>query len=177
MTRPLGYPPTPSAMSRVIEPVGITGMSFTSVLFMRMIDPLPKSFSIFSHHRVQDLELVRVYLCFFCHLVVRYEYVLLFLLSFPLRKLFCCGRFPVAVFLLFFVLWAPLDTSPASHLWHLFRVSPPSRASGLSLTPLSLSPPYFGGTGRGGVDCLSRSSSRMSRIGKRMIRASSARSG
>ena len=31
----------------MIEPVGITGTSFTSVLFIRMIDPLPKSFSIF----------------------------------------------------------------------------------------------------------------------------------
>ena len=57
MTRPLGYPPTPSAMSRVIDPVGITGMSFTSVLFIRMIDPLPKSFSIFSITAFKTLSL------------------------------------------------------------------------------------------------------------------------
>ncbi len=44
-------------MSRVTDPVGITGMSFTSELFMRMIDPLPKSFSIFSITAFKTLSL------------------------------------------------------------------------------------------------------------------------
>ena len=57
MTRPLGYPPTPNAMSSVMEPVGMTGMSAISVLFIRMMEPLPKSFSIFSITALSTLSL------------------------------------------------------------------------------------------------------------------------
>ena len=43
--------------SSVIEPVGMTGTSFTSCEFMRMIEPLPKSFSIFSITALSTLSL------------------------------------------------------------------------------------------------------------------------
>ena len=41
----------------MIEPVGITGTSLTSCEFIRMIDPLPKSFSIFSITALSTLSL------------------------------------------------------------------------------------------------------------------------
>ncbi len=63
-------------MSRVIDPVGITGMSFTSVLFMRMIEPLPKSFSIFSITAFKTFSL-SAFTCTFS--AISYFVVLLFL--------------------------------------------------------------------------------------------------
>src|SRR3712207_8627695 len=47
MIRPLGKPPTPSAASRPILPVGMTSTFSIFSSPMRMIDPFPKSFSIF----------------------------------------------------------------------------------------------------------------------------------
>ena len=82
MTRPLGYPPTPSAMSSVIEPVGMTGMSFTSVLFMRMIDPLPKSFSIFSITAFKTFSLSG-FVCAFSAIIRLFFFDCLFFRVFP----------------------------------------------------------------------------------------------
>ena len=56
-------------MSSVIEPVGMTGMSFTSVLFMRMIEPLPKSFSIFCITASSTLSL-SAFICTFSAIMV-----------------------------------------------------------------------------------------------------------
>ena len=49
-----------------------------------MIEPLPKSFSIFFHHCVKHFELIRIYLYFFCHFVVVPRYLNFFFLSFLL---------------------------------------------------------------------------------------------
>ncbi len=47
MILPRGYPPTPKARSRPMEPVGMTSTFSTFSSPMRMMEPLPKSFSIF----------------------------------------------------------------------------------------------------------------------------------
>ena len=78
---PLGYPPTPSAMSSVIEPVGITGTSFTSGAVHAHDRAFAEVLFYFFHHRVQHFELIRIYLYFFCHCLC---------LLFFFFYLFCC---------------------------------------------------------------------------------------
>src|SRR3712207_2479571 len=46
MTRPRGRPPMPSAMSRAIEPVGMTLMAWAGLSPSRMTEPLPNCLSI-----------------------------------------------------------------------------------------------------------------------------------
>ena len=47
MIRPFGKPPTPSAWSRPIDPVEMTGMSSIFSSPIRIMVPFPRSFSIF----------------------------------------------------------------------------------------------------------------------------------
>src|SRR3954463_15922206 len=48
MTRPRGRPPMPSAMSRAIEPVGMTFMTTSGLSPRRMTEPLPNCLSIWA---------------------------------------------------------------------------------------------------------------------------------
>src|SRR3954468_15486320 len=48
MTRPRGRPPMPSAMSRAIEPVGMTFMATSGLSPRRMTEPLPNCLSIWA---------------------------------------------------------------------------------------------------------------------------------
>src|SRR3712207_3208792 len=48
MTRPRGRPPMPSAMSREIEPVGMTFMATSGLSPRRMTEPLPNCLSIWA---------------------------------------------------------------------------------------------------------------------------------
>ena len=50
-TRPRGKPPTPSAASKEIAPVGITAMGTISFDPSRMMEPLPNCFSICANAR------------------------------------------------------------------------------------------------------------------------------
>ena len=58
MTRPRGIPPTPSAASKEIDPVGITSTGTSASLVpRRMIEPLPNCFSICVSARSMALSL------------------------------------------------------------------------------------------------------------------------
>lgn len=84
-------------MSRVIEPVGITCTSATSALDMRIIEPLPKSFSIFSITALSTFNLSG-FACVFSAIWLNCFYFFVFRIRCPVRKLWifppaelCCS--------------------------------------------------------------------------------------
>src|SRR3954447_20574279 len=56
MTRPRGRPPTPSATSRAIEPVGMTAICMTGRSPRRITEPLPNCLSICANARSSALS-------------------------------------------------------------------------------------------------------------------------